>query len=706
MGDDLPVELDLELGIVIGADNDRRLAQHDEYYDVAVKEEEDNADNVCMPIKKEEEDETDEEQFFRPMDVHNNIKTKKEEDDSTDNEEGKNDMNMMYKQQQPPQSDGKVYQPPSLLQLTTQMVSSNIEKYPPGALGVLSEYHWENVINARVNAKKKNDHNSSTSSSRREYFDPRSASAADMDDTTANNKEPSDRPLIALEGHASKRLLPEISEKILIPIEQHPNNVHLSKSKVADELLWKSIVDYNFHGTMTRPKSLEVPCDVLKERLNEWGDELLEIVRPVLTEEEYAVNQAAKGESMFYDCDILGDGIERTNNLKKISYSLSLTPMDVKLLAATDIGKKITQAVKVMKKVWKENKKKYDNIEDMEYALKGYPQFWKLVSWDDESIKNYIVINDPTSEEEQTLLSPLGFLQQILQDWKDMVSDNDIADASKSTTSSPQCSETVATCGRGKKVSTNQHQIDMQLLHESPDWRSLYQSLRKREEIMKKSHGDRVRSIRDNLKKDRPKVGKVVLKKAVGRVRGGDTDCSSTLKEPFESDASAAVTQSLKGSLVSTLARRTEKREAILSKSLGHRARQQQFARNPSSHSSSGKLKQIRSESRVAAARSKSSHASASGIKSSFGASIARAGGTSSGRVKMQPQQGQVHVKLKHGKSMKLPSSALVWAAQPGVVSAPQQKKASQGIFSSLEQKKRKRTGEGKFNAQSRRKKR
>ena len=224
---------------------------------------------------------------------------------------------------------------------------------------------------------------------------------------------------------------------------------------------------------------------------------------------------------------------------------------------------------------------------------------------------------------------------------------------------------------------------------------------------MKKSHGDRVRSIRDNLKKDRPKVGKVVLKKAVGRVRGGDTDCSSTLKEPFESDGSAAVTQSLKGSLVSTVARRTEKREAILSKSLGHRARQQQFARNPSSHSSSGKLKQIRSESRVAAARSKSSHASASGIKSSFGASIARAGGTSgSGRVKMQPQQGQVHVKLKHGKIMQLPSSESVWAAQPGVVSAPQQKEASQGIFSSLEQKKRKRMGEGKFIAQSRRKKR
>ena len=224
---------------------------------------------------------------------------------------------------------------------------------------------------------------------------------------------------------------------------------------------------------------------------------------------------------------------------------------------------------------------------------------------------------------------------------------------------------------------------------------------------MKKSHGDRVRSIRDNLKKDRPKVGKVVLKKAVGRVRGGDTDCSSTLKEPFESYGSAAVSQSLKGSLVST-ARRTEKREAILSKSLGHRARQQHFARNPSSHSSSGELKQIRSESRVAAARSKSSHTSASGIKSSFGASIARAGGANNGngRVKMQPQQGQVHVKLKHGKSMKLPSSASVWAAQPGVVSAPQQKKASQGIFSSLEQKKRKRMGEGKFNAQSRRKKR
>ena len=47
-------------------------------------------------------------------------------------------------------------------------------------------------------------------------------------------------------------------------------------------------------------------------------------------------------------------------------------------------------------------------------------------------------------------------------------------------------------------------------------------SLTNRELELRKSHGEKVRATREHLERDRPKIGKVILKRAVGRVRGGD----------------------------------------------------------------------------------------------------------------------------------------------------------------------------------------
>ena len=114
----------------------------------------------------------------------------------------------------------KIYQPTSLLHRATQTVASNLEMINPGAIGLLSEYHWNAVVYER--AKKYNPSQESS------------------------DKSSKVSPLIAMDGKAGKRLLPALSEKILIAIEQHPNNVHLSKSKTADDLIWQEIVDKGF----------------------------------------------------------------------------------------------------------------------------------------------------------------------------------------------------------------------------------------------------------------------------------------------------------------------------------------------------------------------------------------------------------------------------------------------------------------------------
>ena len=160
------------------------------------------------------------------------------------------------------------------------------------------------------------------------------------------------------------------------------------------------------------------------------------------------------------------------------------------------------------------------------------------------------------------------------------------------------------------------------------------------------------------------------------------------MKQPFEgSDApskmGAAVGQNLTGP-VSTPAgattavegrppgwpwnktdkgRREEKREAILNKSLGNRAKMQQSAQiGYSKYLEKSKLDNIRRETKIAASRS----------KSSFGASVASARGQT---IRRNTKPNQVHLQLKGGKSMKLPVPIAGKAGK------------AVGVFSSLQQK-------------------
>ena len=321
--------------------------------------------------------------------------------------------------------------------------------------------------------------------------------------------------------------------------------------------------------------------------------------------------------------------------------------------------------------------------------------------------------------------TPLVLLERILQGWKDMAAedDNEATPTSSSVSFPPSkkrnatennrnedqgcdSSNCIVTCGRAKNVSIQQHRIDMRLLHSSPTWRSLYQSLGEREVIVRRVHGDRVRSRREGLERDRPKVGKVVLRSAVGRVRGGDCDGRNgvgNLKPP-PLDAAVGGGGGGGGGVVGERKRR---REAILSKSLGHRARrQQQLAKISPSHAvgGSGALGRIRTESKIAASWSKSSFGGGGAsvaTKSSFGASVASAAGAARDgcRSRTTTDHGKVHVPLGNGRRMTLPASASFFAgagraSSIGAAASPtrqHQKSAQGGAFTSIEDKSKKR---------------
>lgn len=574
---------------------------------------------------------------------------------------------------------------PTLRRIAGMTIASHLEHIPPGVLGVaLSESHWKTIVKYRHdywggrNNNKNDDRERSTQFSNQQHHQQQ-------------------------QHHRHRIQQLALPEKILIAIEQHPNNTHISQSHSADVYFWSEIVNKSYPniGGISRPITLSYPITFIKDRLIQLGHELLNLLVTPITKEEYKrMNELSRvdNDHVYKNTDNNGDDNDqeeeysiklidgdndngrcvvstsnvqcyernmklqtkhRTKALQRVIHELHQLPMDSTLLSQTGIGKTMTKAIKILKKLVKQMKPKIndnytmddDDDDEMEQLLLGYPTFWKGI---------WVGISNGTALTKESLLTQL---QQLLQEWKDNVSsENNIFNLDSNNTSTMTTTKrkigtddaiiVVPSSKRGRdhKVSAAQHSIDMKLLHASPDWRTLLQSLRTRESDLKKLHGDRVRSRREDLEKHRPKIGKVVLRTtmAVGR------DCDSSrsgllLKHPTPQP--------------------TKRQDDILSKSRGHRARMQQLAKSTSSSSSTaaggtsnGALARIRTESKVAALWSKSSFGGKSASKLSFGASVASASSTGvSHTAKVQQHlqgKSKIHVALGNGKRMTLPPSS------------------------------------------------
>eukprot|EP00970_Alexandrium_tamarense_P001282 scaffold132_cov189-Alexandrium_tamarense.AAC.1 len=726
--DEIPVQLDLDGGFVVGeseraGDQDRAADVLDEevFYDAESGVADGDNDARAHNVHVDSDNDDVERGEHSDEEIADAVDSNLLRDDGVHETNGE----QFIRDTLPVKRHRPLHQPKSLLEMVSQTVATNLEKYPPEVFGaVLSEYHWNIIISTRCKVKFKRRSSVGNDNEEEEYIYP----------ATTN-----------------KVLMPAISDKHLLQIEQHPNNLHLSRSKVADTLVWKAAVNYKFRAKgMSRPHALRVPCGVLMSQLKGWGDSLLntmtrpqsrdewtrdETVRRLLEERRQKEDEGlfpAKSrkrrrddeeEELFGDDpestddddsepQLVGNGLpqafiaylseqayNRTQDMRRITSNLAESPMDVQLLSDTGIGKAVSKTIKTCSKLMKNVKKeKFEELNIPEELL-GYPYFWQQQNVDAE-LKQWV---------------PLEKLQQLLKEWKKMASDNGVTMSSASETPTKKAktkrsnneedtgssdTESVTYCGRAKSASIHQHLIDMKLLHASPDWRSLYQSLKKREELIRKSHGEKVRLSRESLEMNRPKIGKVVLRKAVGRVRGlGGKGTSGVIGgadaiEPANGGNSGIVGGGLSGNgvgmSIKSPAQRQSRQNEILSKSRGMKAKAKQSFSSAAT-SSHGRLIQIRQESKVAATWSKGSKGDVSKIAhtssskfSAFGASVAFAGGSSGskrsakgGFIASSKAVGkQVQVKLSNGKQMTLPSSSLAGAGK------------SVGVFSSLQKKK------------------
>ncbi|KAL3777681.1 hypothetical protein HJC23_007657 [Cyclotella cryptica] len=697
---EIPVQLDLEGGFVVGqppqpSTHTRRDSDgdHDEYFnarhfggelqDYDIYDDECDDDDFC--------DEDLPEGYYYESPSNHDALEESQQQQSMESSPSKQDLTTLgsAKQTSKPQPTQRPIKtilgpPPTLLRTTTQVISSNLEKYHPHAFSIFSECQWESIIECRC-----------------ESFTEVAAS-------------------LHHQASSKKLLMPPLSEKHLSLIENHPANFHFRNSVKVDYLLWRKIVDYTFPiGGMMRPAVLEEPWEVLVGRLVEWGKDLVELFE--LKDEEDAVEEG-KNSCQCYSGDVIvkredvedseedapksaekdepvvtqesekdrlkAQSAVRTSTLHYLLKSIQYSPMDVKILSDTGVGKCVSKVIKIAYKLMK-SLHHPENIDDdeMEDAFAGYPYFWRkscrlCCNGASRSYTTLKII--PSCEvdiprlsndgKDSIELSPLELLEQLLREWKEMASESGVAisstsaskaateaksptkkqrvDSSKALKSSPAPKENetsfpFASFGKPRNSSMEQHITNMNLLHSSPNWRSLYHTLQKREKMVRIAQGEKVRASRESLEKNRPKIGKVVLKKAVGRVRGLGPSLGS--------------------------AKGQERREAILNKSLGKRAQAMQAnggsgSYNDSSTKSSGKLSQLRQESKVAAKWSKGTQKTVSKIAhnpgatfSSFGASVARAGGsntTTAAASKPKMVGNQARVKLQGGKQMTLPSAA------------------------------------------------
>ena len=167
------------------------------------------------------------------------------------------------------------------------VIAANLERYPPNALGILSEDAWNAVVRER-NEKTK----------------PSSGTGG-------------------LDG--TGRLLPAVSDRFLAEVEE--KNPRFADSSVVDRLAWKDCVEYRFRsGGMTRPAALQYPWPVLVNKLKRSGETLIELLN-----EDKPSNR-------------------NQELLERQVQALSESPMNVSLLQASGVGKAVKKFIKACAK--------------------------------------------------------------------------------------------------------------------------------------------------------------------------------------------------------------------------------------------------------------------------------------------------------------------------------------------------------------------
>ena len=525
----------------------------------------------------------------------------------------------------------------TLSDLCLEVIAGSIEKYPPQCFSSIAEPEWEEIVRKKHRStspgQNKGDGASpAITSSNKAAIGPTAVKVA--------------APVVLSGGLDGKgRTMPALAGKIIREIEDA--NPHLARSAVADNLVWKDCVEYKFKsGSISRPRAFQYPWPILVERIKTSGEDLLGLLQPPPSCEEE--RRGCREEVLMKAVQTLGDSI-----------------MTVPLLSASGVGKSVKKFVKECQKL---------------VAAKdgghSFPRYMPDVT---------------TARPNLRLLSPLQYLENLLNGWKAVASSSGVVLSGnnideKSTSSAEQFS------GRSKKTSEEQHTEDIAVVSQCLQWRDLHKALTNREAAQIAHHGQKMRKLREDLDSCRPKIGKV-------------------------GTAHRSV----------NAARKQNRHEAILSKTRGTRAKMAAAAKPSSANSCSGagasssksKIQALRQE--VAFKRSRQAAVGTGGPRStiappmrsaataqgkmSFGASVAAhaskrpasASNCPSRPIKLEKRKGIVgsvgarEVELPGGRRISLPKKAIG------------SKSSGAGIFSAIAEKKRKAAAAEAYMAKRRR---
>lgn len=337
--------------------------------------------------------------------------------------------------------------------------------------------------------------------------------------------------------------------KLLSDIEM--SNELLQTSKIVDDLVWKDCVDFKFkRGGTSRPLVCFVPWNMLVSRIQQIGNELMEVTKPFVFVPPVVCtdNTVTGGSTSFYtlekggkelemetdmeqsseeqkednngsssgDTTILqqqqeeelSEGIKRAAKLEKIIRLLSGTPMNVPLLSETGIGKRVKAFIKECHKVVPKGKK----VKKCSVPL-YFPHVWKKRTMNIHQETGAGGAGGNPFQLKEITSNMICELESLLQGWKDMASASGVAMKGASSSS---CSSS-STHKEAKEI---QYQQDIDMVQKCNSWRQLYAALSRREEQIVKSRGAKIRKVREDLDKKRSKMGNVQTKKRMPRNSG------------------------------------------------------------------------------------------------------------------------------------------------------------------------------------------
>lgn len=354
----------------------------------------------------------------------------------------------------------------SLVARCRAVVVANLERYPPESLGMLAENDWEDLVQSR------------------------------------HRKTAPQKGTGGLDG--TGRRTPALSERFLSEVEG--TNPHLAESNLADELLWRDIVEYRFNREgLTRPRALLLPWPVLVKQIADLAD----IFSDCKKKEEEA--------------DGAGELLELTpvESRAVINATINLTdsPMNLALLKDSGIGKALKKLIKASS-----NRSQKSVLKRLKMPISSAA----------------------AKEEGAKELSVLKQLERLLQSWVDLAASLGVA-----ISSSPKKKMK----GTEAAEQLRKDEEDLQRAEKCQTWRQLFAVLSERTDQRRHNLGMKMRANRKKENAMRPQIVKVrptnprrekILDKSGTAStptwqRGGSTVASHGGKKIFELRKEAAI---------------------------------------------------------------------------------------------------------------------------------------------------------------------